>query len=161
MATKVRLGDQVQCKLTGYQGITTSKHIEISGNIRWGISQPAPEDGGLPDAYLVDDFSLEVLAEQVVEPAPSPAPKFQFGDKLEDISTGVQGTFTTLNVYIAGCTQYTLRYLDGEKSPAITNVPEALLKLIQAKHVEPPPVGAKTRPPGGPASRIVSSKVCR
>lgn len=159
--TKVRLGDHVQCKLTGFQGITTSRHLEISGNIRWGISPPAVDGGPVPDAYLVDDFTVEILAEQVIEPAPEPKMGFQLGDRLEDISTGVQGTATCFNVFIAGCAQYTLRYLDGDGNPQSMGVAESLLKLISPKAVPAPAQDQKTKPPGGPSGRILSSKVCR
>jgi hypothetical protein len=62
---KVKLGDKVQDRITGYKGICTGILTYLNGCRRIGI-QSKEVDKGLPvDAYWVDEVTGDVIKKQV------------------------------------------------------------------------------------------------
>ena len=61
---KFNRGDEVRDKITGFQGIITSRTDYINGCNRYGV-QPKADKCKMVDAYNIDEQSLELVAELV------------------------------------------------------------------------------------------------
>jgi hypothetical protein len=59
------LGKKVKDKITGFEGIATSKHIYLTGCSQYGIQQPLDKDGKVPDKKYFDEGRLEVTGEGI------------------------------------------------------------------------------------------------
>ena len=55
------LGKIVMDKITGYQGVATSKHIYLTGCNQYGIQQTVGADGKIPDVVYFDEFRLAII----------------------------------------------------------------------------------------------------
>ena len=56
----INLGNKVKDKITGFQGIATSKHIYLTGCSQFGIQPPMDKDGKVPDKKYFDEGRLTV-----------------------------------------------------------------------------------------------------
>lgn len=63
------LGDEVKCKVTGFQGVVTGVAKHLTGCDRIGIQPPVQKDGKHPDALWLDIASVEIIKKQKVKAA--------------------------------------------------------------------------------------------
>jgi hypothetical protein len=70
MVIDINLGDKVRCKVTGFEGVVTSRTEFLNMCVRYGVQPPVDKDGKLQDAILFDEQQLEVLARNVVTGRP-------------------------------------------------------------------------------------------
>lgn len=59
------LGKKVKDKITGFEGIATSKHIYLTGCNQFGVQPQVDEKGKVPDKGYFDEGRLEVTGEGV------------------------------------------------------------------------------------------------
>lgn len=59
------LGKKVKEKITGFEGIATSKHIYLTGCNQYGIQAAINKDNKIPDIVYFDEFRLEVIGDCV------------------------------------------------------------------------------------------------
>lgn len=57
------LGKKVREKITGFEGIASSKHIYLTGCNQYGIQAPVDKNGVIPDIKYFDEGRLEVIGE--------------------------------------------------------------------------------------------------
>jgi len=66
--TKIKLGDKVRCKITGFVGIATGKIEFINGCVQYMVQPEIPEDSKdkteLPESVGIDVQSLEVVKDK-------------------------------------------------------------------------------------------------
>jgi len=58
---KIKLGDKVRCKLTGFTGIATAKTEFINGCIQWNVLPRGDKNNKMPEDMSIDEQSLEVI----------------------------------------------------------------------------------------------------
>ena len=63
----INLGDEVKDKVTGFVGIVTGKAEYLFGCVRCAVQSSVKEDKTIPDAYWIDEESLEILTPQKIK----------------------------------------------------------------------------------------------
>jgi len=58
---KFKLGSEVKCVVTGYQGICVSRVEYINGCVQYCVKGKVGEDGKMPDGEYVDEQQLEFV----------------------------------------------------------------------------------------------------
>lgn len=75
----IKLGDEVQCRITGFKGIAVSHATCLTGCDRIAVKAPMQKDGKMGEEFWFDLDCLEVLKAGKVKPAsvqsPDPAKK--------------------------------------------------------------------------------------
>lgn len=64
---KVKLGDEVKDKVSGFKGIAVCKHDYLNGCSRFSIQPPVDKDGKLPDTATFDEPQLELVEKEKAE----------------------------------------------------------------------------------------------
>ena len=59
------LGKEVSDKITGFNGIATSKHIYLTGCTQYGVQPKVDKDNNIPDKRYFDDGRLAIIGEGV------------------------------------------------------------------------------------------------
>lgn len=155
---KIPLGSRVRCVLSGLTGIAATETLQINGNIRYDV-QPKSEDGkSMPEAWVIDVQSLEVVDAGISERATAPrAHTFNTGDKVIDQITGHEGIVTELVTFLNGCVFANVvprksgNALLTDAAPAGSMLPVERLKYIGKGLTIP----ATDKPTGGPSARAV------
>lgn len=70
MSSRVELGDQVKCLVTGLVGVVTTVSTHLNGCTRCGVQPPIDKDGKLTDAYWIDEPQLQVLKKVKIRRGP-------------------------------------------------------------------------------------------
>jgi len=65
--SKVKLGDKVRDKVSGFSGIAISEHNYLNGCRRVTIQPSIDKDGKLPSVETFDDPQLEIITEEVAK----------------------------------------------------------------------------------------------
>lgn len=105
-ATTVELGDEVECTVTGFRGVTTYMAQRLHGVDRYSVQPPVDRDGKVPDSYEIDVTSLRVLVKAKVKAHnPVKVNDIQLGDEVEDPVTGMKGVVTVTSLALNGCTR--------------------------------------------------------
>lgn len=66
-SVKVKLGDKVKCKVTGFTGIVIGKTDYLYGCTRLGVQAKADKDGKIPDTFWCDEPQVDIVKEGVVK----------------------------------------------------------------------------------------------
>ena len=56
------LGKILKDKITGFEGIATSKHIYLTGCAQYALQQKIDKDGKIPDLKYFDEGRLQVIS---------------------------------------------------------------------------------------------------
>ncbi len=64
---RVKLGDEVKDKVTGFRGIVTSMTLFLNGCTRCGVQPVMGKDGKIPDGVAFDEPQLEIIKAGKVE----------------------------------------------------------------------------------------------
>jgi len=64
MAERFKLGDKVRDKISGLEGIITSKIEFLNGCIQYGIQPPVSKDGDMREVEYIDEEQLEKIGEK-------------------------------------------------------------------------------------------------
>ena len=59
------LGKKAKDKITGFEGIITSKHIYLTGCNQYGIQPPIDKDGKVPDKGYFDEGRIEIIGDGI------------------------------------------------------------------------------------------------
>jgi hypothetical protein len=74
--TKIKLGDQVRDKVTGFAGVAVARTQWLHGCDRIAIQPPVDKDGKLPDNASFDIMSVELVkAEKPVKTSKTGGPQ--------------------------------------------------------------------------------------
>jgi hypothetical protein len=60
-----KLGKKAKDKVTGFEGIITSKHIYLTGCAQYGLQPSIDKDGKVPDMKYFDEGRLEIIGEGI------------------------------------------------------------------------------------------------
>jgi len=62
---EIELGDKVRCKVTGFEGIATSRIEFLNGCVQYGVAPKIKEgENKMPEEVGIDSQSLEVIEER-------------------------------------------------------------------------------------------------
>jgi len=64
---KIKLGDKVRCKVSGFEGIAVTRSLYLNGCERWDIQPRVDKDGKPQKGIYVDIQQLERVKEKAVE----------------------------------------------------------------------------------------------
>lgn len=59
------LGKKAKDKITGFEGIVTSKHIYLTGCNQYGLQPPIDKEGKVPSKEFFDEGRLEIIGEGI------------------------------------------------------------------------------------------------
>ena len=59
------LGKEGRDKVTGFQGIITSKHIYLTGCTQYGLQPPVDKDGKFTEQNFFDEGRIEIIGEGI------------------------------------------------------------------------------------------------
>lgn len=65
--TKINLGDEVKCKVTGFVGVAVAKAEFINGCTQFSVAPKVSKDNKYPEEVSIDEGSLKVLKPVVKE----------------------------------------------------------------------------------------------
>jgi hypothetical protein len=65
---KIKLGDEVRCVITDYQGIATAKVEYINGEIEYAVTPRTTKNGAYPRAEYLSSTRLEKVSDGVHVP---------------------------------------------------------------------------------------------
>lgn len=85
------LGDLVQCKITGYEGIVTSVTSFVAGCERVAVKSQEMYEGKPIESQLYDSPNLTVVKRRAVKGARRKKSKVELGEKAQDKITGFTG----------------------------------------------------------------------
>lgn len=75
MVRKIKCGDEVRCKITGFTGIVVATTTFINGCIQHSVlPQKLGKDGEYPEEMQIDQETLEIVKrprKKVVKPSPT------------------------------------------------------------------------------------------
>lgn len=107
---KIKLGDRVKSKISGFQGVVTAWDEFFNGNIRLQVTPDRLKESGEQIEYeWFDDVDLEVVERGVFEirmPNTTSRNRINFGDRIKDKITGFIGIATGYAIYANGCEQW-------------------------------------------------------
>lgn len=61
MENKIKLGDKVKCKITGFTGIAVAKTEFMNGCIQWNVLPKGSKNNKMPEDMAIDEQSLEII----------------------------------------------------------------------------------------------------
>jgi len=61
------LGKLAKDKITGFEGVVTSKHIYLTGCNQYGVQPKVNKEGKIPEREYFDEFRLEFLEQHVTK----------------------------------------------------------------------------------------------
>ena len=68
---KIRLGDKVQCKHTGFTGICVAKTFFINGCVQFNVAPQVDKEGKFQEEICIDEGSLEIVKKIKGKPKPA------------------------------------------------------------------------------------------
>ncbi len=68
MAKKIKLGTKIRCKVTGLEGVATSRIEYLNGCVQYGLTPKAKEnEAKYPDTAYLDEDQIEIIKAKKVE----------------------------------------------------------------------------------------------
>lgn len=68
MNSKVELGDEVECKITGFRGIVNGVSQWLTGCDRVSVQAPMTKDGKYGENYWIDEAVVKIIKKGKVKP---------------------------------------------------------------------------------------------
>lgn len=89
---RIMLGDRVKDRVTGFEGIVTTKIRFLAGCVRVGVSaEKLKPDGEVMDSQTFDEPDLVVTKENVHKPVTAKPNSIKLGDRVEHTISGFTG----------------------------------------------------------------------
>lgn len=149
---KIERGDEAFCLVTGFKGVVVSESHYLQGQTRFEIQPPVDKDGKIPDSFMFDECSLQIIFKNKVRAAQEiDTSDIQLGDEVEDMVSGLRGVVTGKSVVLNGCTRISIqpKYEKEGKLPKPECFDIGRVKKITDKKVEQ----GQTQT-GGPIERV-------
>ena len=146
------LGDEVKCRITGFQGIVIAHATFVAGCERMIVQCQELKDGEIVEPQYFDKPNLEVVTKREFPVAPIEKTKFKLGDKARDTITGYEGTIVDKVETINGNVRFGILpsdLKDGKPRESISiyhNRLEAVKKKPLKKRRESEPPGGNQIP---------------
>jgi len=103
---KVKLGQEVEDKITGFKGIAITKSIFVHQSTSFDVQPKVDKDGKIPEYRCIDEFRLKIINEtQVMEPVPCDDLGIKLHDKVKEPNSGLSGFAQGMAYHITGCVQ--------------------------------------------------------
>ena len=169
MSHIIKIGNEVRCVITGVVGLAVSKVECLNGNIRFAVQPKSQDNLAMPDAWHIDQQSLEFVNEGIVDRAIEPSDSyevFDLGARVRDKASGFEGTAVSRITYLNGCVSYGVVPKVNPKSLINEAPPETYLMVERlelvgqgiAKEVEST---KPQEPTGGPSLRQKANRAPR
>lgn len=156
MAQQITLGCKAKDRVSGFTGIVTSRHEDVSGTLQWGIQPLATKKSPdvHPDAISFDHNQVQYVAVgEMAKVVPAAAAMhFKLGDKIRDRVTGYEGIATVRSDWMNGCTLISIqgKGKEGEIPPKRQNCALRLAERVDDGINDKPVAVAKERTGGAP-----------
>lgn len=73
---KIKLGNKVRDKVTGYEGVATARVEYLNGCVQYCVKPKVGSDGKMPDPEYIDVQQLEVVSDEItIEPSETGGPQ--------------------------------------------------------------------------------------
>lgn len=73
---KIKLGNKVRDKVTGYEGVATARVEYLNGCVQYCVKPKVGSDGKMPDHEYIDIQQLEVVSEgEAITPSKTGGPQ--------------------------------------------------------------------------------------
>lgn len=118
-STTLQPGQYVKDLVTGIEGYVDNIATYMYGTPRVCIQPKSLKDSKVPDSFTVDTPQVKILkAKRLVEKDAAP-PRWEFGQKVRDPITGVEGVYFARAVFMNGCARVGLQptKLDKDGKP--------------------------------------------
>ena len=170
--TKVKLGKNYECEITGFKGMATSIVRFSSGMVQVGLQPKCGENTGtMPDAILMDVNMVrkvdDGLADKVTPQIIADEDMIPIGSDVQDKLTHMKGTVLAQMIYMNGCVRYDVaesRKASKKKILMPENKQfshERLQVIDESKQIPNVNKDAPEKPPGGPMSRTSAARAPR
>lgn len=106
----IAMGSRVKDKVTGFEGIVTSRAQCLHMGNRYDVTPPgvAP-DGKLKEVYSFDEAALEVTPDKPIEKVGEPDFQHDLGVKARDTVSLIEGILITRTQHIHLCNRYIIQ----------------------------------------------------
>jgi hypothetical protein len=161
----IKMGCKARDRVTGMEGILTSRLTKLDGGVQWGLQPPVASEkpAVYPDGMNIDETQLEFIDDGLSDVAVPPLlpPSIKMGEAVADQITGFAGIVTEITQFMNGCVYLTVQ---GENTAKKNEVPfkifaqhfrfkktgAGITRLIPASKMTKKPA-----PPGGPVTRML------
>ena len=157
----VNLGDEVKCRVTGFEGVAMGIGTYLHGCRRVSVQPPVDKDGKPRDAYDYDEPNLEVITRGKLTP-PQVEPEqieVDLGDEALDPVSKTKGVVIAISHHWNGCKVACLQIgcnKHGEWQEGIW-ISAARLKLVGGQKKKAHKPGKRTT--GGPVTPTATRAV--
>lgn len=146
----VALGSKAKDKVTGFEGIVTSRTQCLHMGNRYDVTPVgvAP-DGKLKEVYGFDEAALEVMPDKPIEKVGEPNFQHDLGVRARDTVSLIEGVIITRTQYLHLCNRYILQpqgLSDKGGKKDLVSADEKALLILEEK----PVVEVRRRDTGGP-----------
>lgn len=142
-----KLGDMIQDKITGFQGVVTA-HAKFQHNCdRVGVQSRELNDGKPVKMQWFDITQVDVIATEAMPVIPASPMTFNYGDTVKDTLSAYRGVVTGHTTWANGCIR-----LDIQSKELKDGIPvaEQYLPPTQVILVKAAKTQYKRVPTGGP-----------
>lgn len=99
----IKLGQGVECIITGFKGTVTTVYDFLHGCRRIEIQPPMKEDGTVPDSKVIDEPQLKITDKTQKIKATFEKKKLKMGQKVKDPVSGFEGVVIARAAHVNGC----------------------------------------------------------
>ena len=155
--SKIRLGDSVKSKISGFTGIAYGYEESFNGSLSFTVqSKMKKGDKEYPQAFTIDAATLEIIKKQAEkEPTdPEEFTEIKLGDTVKTLSD-IKGITFKRHVYWNRCVYFSIEYKNntGILNTAVCSSAElTMIKRAKSKSTIIPD------PPGGPSHMPANRK---
>jgi len=147
----MKLGQKVECLVTGFSGIATGIAEYLHGCERVEVQSSMDKDGKVEDSVMFDLPQLKVIDKKQVVKSKTPKSLIKLGQRITDPISGMEGIATGRVVHLNGCARILMSIKadkEGKHQPG-TWFDEPLLKIVKEKRE----VKQGLRTTGGPCEK--------
>ena len=128
---KFKTGQKVIDRVSNFKGVIDSLSIWYDGQIKYSVQS---QEGDNKDSYWIDEYQLKKDGfGSVLKGVKKVEFKFSNGQKVKDLSSGIEGIIEICSYWISGCIKYYIQPAVEEgksEKPTALWLPEANIGFI-------------------------------
>jgi len=163
MSETIRLGQKVRDRVSGIEGIVTSRCDPLTGATQFGV-QPMGKGDTVIDAQFVDHFTLQIKGDGISAECPPIDSSVTVGlqDTVRDRISGVTGTVIERIIFLNGCVFFVVQPeapTSGDRKgqlPDRISFAHARLEVVKPAVERAPAATVKKSSTGGPSRSVRS-----
>ena len=157
MSDAIRLGQKVKDKVSGLEGIVTSRCDPLTGAVQYGV-QPMGKGDEMKEAVFIDHFTLQVKGDGVSADCPpvDSTVTVRLQDTVQDRITGFKGVALERVTFLNGCVYFLVQPETPTAGDRKGRLPErvsfahARLDVLKAANAKPAAATVSPARTGGP-----------